>query len=133
MEKENNIETESTVKQEETLETKTVNEGEVINQEEVKEEKKKSNWWKYALIVVAIIIIVVIFLLLKGCGNGNKYKIKIHYGDEVIEVDKDFKLSDLEVEGGSVSFLVDPNGNVVNSDENFLFIIKKELVYYFQK
>ena len=117
MEKENNIETESTVKQEETLETKTVNEGEIINQEEVKEEKKKSNWWKYALIVVAIIIIVVIFLLLKGCGNGNKYKIKIHYGDEVIEVDKDFKLSDLEVEGGSVSFLVDPNGNVVNSDE----------------
>ena len=84
--------------------------------EEKVETKKKGKWWIYAIIVLLIIIIVL--LLLKSCGNGksDKYKIKLHYGDEVIEVDENFKLSDLEVEGGKVSFLVDSDGHIVDPD-----------------
>ena len=74
--------------------------------------KKKGKWWIYAIIIVLLIIIVVL-LLLKGCGKSNKYKIKLHYGDEVIEVDENFNLADLVVEGGKISFLVDSDGKIV--------------------
>lgn len=79
--------------------------------------KKKNTWWICLLSVLTIIIIVLLLLLLRGCGNGNKYKIKIHNGNEIIEVDKNFKLSDLEVEGGKVSFLVDSEGNVIDPSD----------------
>ena len=78
--------------------------------EEVKkEENKNSKWWIY--VICAIVVILVILLLLNSCGR--KYKIKLHYGDEVIEVDSNFKLTDLEVEGGEISFLVDSDGHIL--------------------
>jgi len=46
-----------------------------------------------------------------------KYKIIIHNGDDIIEVDDNFKLSDLIVEGGIVSFLVDSDGHIVDPSE----------------
>lgn len=64
-----------------------------------------------------IIIILVFILLLRSCGNGNKYKIKIHNGNDIIEVDSNFKLSDLDVDGCTVSFLVDSDGVVVESNK----------------
>ena len=90
---------------------KEVNESDV---KEVKDSKKKSKWWIYAIGIVVVALIIL--LLLHSCGNGNnkKYKITLHYGDETIEVDSDFKLSDLEVDGGIISFLVDSDGNIVD-------------------
>ena len=83
-------------------------------QEEKKEnksDKKKNKWWLIliGIIVIALIVVLLIFFL----GSGKKYKITLHYGDETIEVDKNFKLSDLEVDGGTISFLADSDGNVV--------------------
>ena len=76
-------------------------------------QKKKSKSWIY--IVGIIIIILIILLLLHSCsGKGKNYKIKLHYGDDVLEVDKDFDLSKLEVEGGEVTFLVDSDGHIVD-------------------
>ena len=76
-------------------------------------QKKKSKLWIY--IVGIIIIILIILLLLHSCsGKGKNYKIKLHYGDDVLEVDKDFNLSKLEVEGGEVTFLVDSDGHIVD-------------------
>lgn len=76
-------------------------------------QKKKSKLWIY--IVGIIIIILIILLLLHSCsGKGKNYKIKLHYGDDVLEVDKDFDLSKLEVEGGEVTFLVDSDGHIVD-------------------
>lgn len=76
-------------------------------------QKKKSKSWIY--IVGIIIIILIILLLLHSCsGKGKNYKITLHYGDDVLEVDKDFDFSKLEVEGGEVTFLVDSNGHIVN-------------------
>ena len=79
---------------------------------EEKPKKDKDKWWKTALIIATIIIIIL--LLLRCCGNGKKYKITLHYGDDTVIVDKGFKLADLQVEGGEVSFLVDSDGNVIN-------------------
>ena len=76
--------------------------------------KKKSKWWICALAAIAIVIIIL--LLLHCCGNGKKRKIVLHYGDEVIEVDTNFKISDLEVDGGTISFLVDSDGHIVDPD-----------------
>ena len=73
--------------------------------------EKKNNWWKY---VIILIIIIIILLLLRSCGKGEKYKIKIHNGDDIIEVYDNFKLSDLDVEGGIASFLVDSDGYIVD-------------------
>ena len=73
---------------------------------------KRNNWWKY--VVIFLIIVIIILLLLRRCGKGDNYKITIHNGDEIIEVDKDFKLSDLDVKGGIVSFLVDSDGHIVD-------------------
>ena len=88
--------------------------------EEVKEEKEskekkdsKKNNKLWFIIIGIIVIILIILLCLHSCGNSKKYKIKLHYGDETIEVDKNFKLSDLEVEGGTISFLVDSDGNII--------------------
>lgn len=68
--------------------------------------------------ILSIIIIILVFiLLLRSCGNGNKYKIKIHNGNDIIEVDSNFKLSDLDVDVGTVSFLVDSDGLVVESNK----------------
>ena len=68
-------------------------------------EKKVRDIRRY--IIGIIILIIIILLLCVKCGcERKKYKIKIHNGDEIIEVDGDFKLSDLDVEGGIVSFLV---------------------------
>ena len=76
-------------------------------------QKKKSKSWIY--IVGIIIIILIILLLLHSCiGKGKNYKIKLHYGDDVLEVDKDFDLSKLEVGGGEVTFLVDSDGHIVD-------------------
>ena len=76
-------------------------------------QKKKSKLWIY--IVGIIIIIIIILLLLHSCsGKGKNYKIKLHYGDDVLEVDKDFDLSKLEVGGGEVTFLVDSDGHLVD-------------------
>ena len=76
-------------------------------------QKKKSKLWIY--IVGIIIIILIILLLLHSCsGKGKNYKIKLHYGDDVLEVDKDFDLSKLEVGGGKVTFLVDSDGHLVD-------------------
>ena len=76
-------------------------------------QKKKSKSWIY--IVGIIIIILIILLLLHSCsGKGKNYKIKLHYGDDVLEVDKDFDLSKLEVGGGKVTFLVDSDGHIVD-------------------
>ena len=109
---------EGPVEEKEVVEDK---EKEEVVEEKVKEEKeekkepeKKSNWWK--IVVAIIIIIIIILLLLRSCGPGRKYKIKLHYGDEEIEVDPNFKLSDLEVDGGKVSFLVDSDGHIVAPD-----------------
>ena len=88
---------------------------EVVEKQEEKKstvQERKSNIWKYILAIV--IIIIIILLLIKFCGNGKKYKIKIHAGDDIVEVDKNFKLSDLEVDGGKVSFLVDSTGHIVD-------------------
>lgn len=75
----------------------------------------KNKWW---LILVGIVVIIaIIFLLLHYCSNGKKYKIILH-GDETIEVDSNFKLSDLEVKGGSISFLVDSDGHIVLPAKN---------------
>lgn len=77
--------------------------------------KKKNKLWIY--IVGIIILIIIILLLIHSCGNGKRYKIKLHYGDEVVEVDKNFKLSDLDAEGGTISFLVDSDGHIVNPND----------------
>ena len=75
--------------------------------------KKNNKWW---LIPVGILVIaLIVFLLLYGCGR--KYKITLHYGDETIEVNPNFKLTDLEVEGGKISFLVNSDGHVSLPDE----------------
>ena len=87
-------------------------------EKEVKEKNSKKGglWWKITLIV--LLIIIIILLLLRSCGKGdNKYKIKLHYGDEEIEVDPDFKLTDLDVDGGVISFLVDSDGHIVDPNE----------------
>ena len=76
-----------------------------------KNSKKKSKWWLFLIGIVVIALIVL--LVLHSCGVGKKYKITLHYGDEIIEVDKNFKLSDLDVEGGTISFLVDSDGHIV--------------------
>lgn len=69
-------------------------------------------------IIGIIILIIIILLLCVKCGcERKKYKIKIHNGDEIIEVDDNFKLSDLDVEGGIVSFLVDSDGHIVDPSE----------------
>ena len=87
--------------------------------------KKKKKWWKIALIILALLLIVMItIIIIKNNGNDKKYKIKIHYKDEILEVDKNFKLKDLEVEGGRVSFLVDSDGRIV--DPNAKLDPKKE-------
>ena len=78
--------------------------------------KKSSKWWVYLLIALALVIIVLLLLLLRGCGS-DKYKIKIHNRDDIIEVDSNFKLSDLEVDGGVASFLVDSDGNVLDPSD----------------
>jgi len=91
-----------------------------VELEEVKDtDSKKKKWWKYALIALALLLIIIlIIVILKFLGNDSKkYKIKIHYGDDVVEVDSDFKLSDLEVDGGKVSFLVDSDGHIIGPDE----------------
>ena len=105
----------SVIDEEPKTEIKDENDNNV--KEEKKKEKKKNNWWKPVALIVLIIIIIL--LLLTKCSKGKnddnkKYKIKIHNGDEIIEVDKDFKLSDLEVDGGIVGFLVDSDGHVVD-------------------
>ncbi len=74
-------------------------------------ESKKSRWWIY--VVAIVVIVIIILLLLHSCGKGKKYKITLHYGDETIEVDSNFKLSDLDVAGGKISFLVDSDGHIV--------------------
>ena len=94
-----------------------------------KEEKNKNNndlkrKKRIRILIGVIAIIIIILLLIHSCGPGKKYKIKLHYGDEIVEVDQDFKLSDLEVDGGKVSFLVDSDGHVV--DPNSKFNSKKE-------
>lgn len=78
-------------------------------------EKDIKNIRKY--IIGIIILIIIILLLCIRCGCGKRYKIKIHNGDDIIEVDGDFKLSDLDVEGGIVSFLVDSDGHIVDPSE----------------
>lgn len=91
-----------------------------VELEEVKDtDSKKKKWWKYALIALGLLLIIIlIIVILKFFGNDSKkYKIKIHYGDDVVEVDSDFKLSDLEVDGGKVSFLVDSDGHIIGPDE----------------
>ncbi len=83
--------------------------------EEKKDEgknKKDNKWLK--IVIAVIVIIIIILLLLRSCGLRKKYKIKLHYGDEVVEVDNNFKLSDLDVEGGKISFLVDSDGHIVD-------------------
>jgi len=94
------------------VETPIVEEVKTESTKPTYESKKKNNWWKYVAIFLAIVIIIL--LLLKKCGKGDNYKITIHNGDEIIEVDKDFKLSDLDVKGGIVSFLVDSDGHIVD-------------------
>ena len=87
---------------------------EKVTESEVKTDSKKNNWWKY--VVGIIVIAIIVLLLLHFCGNGKKYKITLHYGDETIEVDKNFKLSDLEIKGGKATFLVDSDGHIVKPD-----------------
>ena len=86
-------------------------EKELKQSEGEKNSKKKSKWWLFLIGIVVIALIVL--LVLHSCGVGKKYKITLHYGDEIIEVDKNFKLSDLDVEGGTISFLVDSDGHIV--------------------
>ena len=69
---------------------------------------------KLCIVIGIVIIIIIILLLLHSCGNGKKYKIKLHYGNELVEVDKDFDLSKLDVDGGEVTFLVDSTGHIVD-------------------
>ena len=69
---------------------------------------------RLCIVIGIVIIIIIILLLLHSCGNGKKYKIKLHYGNELVEVDKDFDLSKLDVDGGEVTFLVDSNGHIVD-------------------
>lgn len=95
----------------EPVETKK-EESEVKKSDEKK--KEKNRWWIPIVLFVAMVIIILLLLTKCGKGDNKKYKIKIHNGDEIIEVDKDFKLKDLEVEGGTVGFLVDSDGHVVD-------------------
>ena len=80
---------------------------------EVKTDSIKNYRWFFYLIGVLVVIIIVI-LLVHGCDGGGKYKIKLHYGDETIEVGSNFKLSSLDVDGGTITFLVDSDGHVVD-------------------
>lgn len=89
-----------------------------------KENNKLQKKKKYRIYAAVVIIIIIILLLLHSCGAGKKYKIKLHYGDEVIEVDQNFKLGDLDVDGGKITFLVDSDGHVV--DPNSKLDSKKE-------
>ena len=89
-----------------------------------KESNKLQKKKKYRIYAAVVIIIIIILLLLHSCGAGKKYKIKLHYGDEVIEVDQNFKLGDLDVDGGKITFLVDSDGHVV--DPNSKLDSKKE-------
>ena len=77
----------------------------------MEKEKTKKRWWIY--VVAIVVIVLIILLILHSCGKGKKYKITLHYGDEQIEVDSNFKLSELEVAGGKVSFLVDSDGHII--------------------
>lgn len=77
--------------------------------------KPKNRRWKY--VVLLLIAIILALLLCVCCNTSKKYKIKIHNGDEIIEVDSNFKLSDLVVDGGKASFLVSSDGYIVAPDE----------------
>ena len=83
-----------------------------------KEDNRRGiNKWKILAIILMLIIIgIVIFFVIKG-RDTNKYKIKLHYGNEIIDIDEDFDLSKLEVEGGEVTFIVDSEGNIVPPGE----------------
>ena len=78
----------------------------------------KNGWIKYLFILLFLVIIGLgIFFLTKGNGGKNTYKIKIHNGNDIIEVDENFTIKDFDSDGGEVTFLVDKEGNVINPDD----------------